>query len=189
MSEGTRTETGEQGERLFTQAELDKIINGRLARLKSERSKEAEEEAEAKAAEIAERQAALEKSERRSRCLDYLRKEGYPETLADVLDTSDIEAFTANAKNVYDSVAASIPADDRIVELTRRLIAKEYGIPDELSGRLRGQTEEEIRADAESFGAYMRQAAPRMPLASSEPTITNKGLFSVESTKHKPKGI
>jgi len=52
--------------------------------------------------------------------------------------------------------------------LLKNRIANENGLPLELSARLIGETEEELKADAENLASFMKpQAAP--PLASFEP--------------------
>jgi len=56
--------------------------------------------------------------------------------------------------------------------LLKNRIAHENGLPLELSARLIGDTEDELKADAESLASFMKpQTAP--PLASFEPKGTN----------------
>lgn len=51
-------------------------------------------------------------------------------------------------------------------------IAHEYKIPFELAGRLTGETEDELKADAQSLSQLIVQK-PVMPLASTEPNETD----------------
>lgn len=48
-------------------------------------------------------------------------------------------------------------------------IAHETGIPYEMASRLTGETEDEIRADAQSLSRLMRASEPVAPPASTEP--------------------
>lgn len=85
-------DNGTQGnERLFTQAEVDKIIKDRLARAKATPKEPTE-------AEIRERE--LTARESRLSCREYLLSQGYPAELLDVIDTSDCEVFCKKADTV-----------------------------------------------------------------------------------------
>src|SRR5690625_2891801 len=48
-------------------------------------------------------------------------------------------------------------------------IAIQAGIPLELAGRLSGETEDEIKADAEKIDGYVQQQQPTPPLRPTEP--------------------
>ena len=52
-------------------------------------------------------------------------------------------------------------------------IAHETGIPYELAGRLSGESEEDIRKDAETLLSVIGNTKPAAPLATSEPAGTN----------------
>lgn len=56
-------------------------------------------------------------------------------------------------------------------------IAHEYKIPFELAGRLTGETEDELKADAQSLSQLIVQK-PVMPLASTEPDEKEESLYS-----------
>ena len=75
--------SGDQGEKLFTQADLDRIIGERLAR----------ERAKAEPSPEDEREAALKAREARMDCREFITEGGYPSELMDLLDTSDSEKF------------------------------------------------------------------------------------------------
>lgn len=79
--------SGGQGEKLFTQANLDRIIRERLARarVKAEPSPEDAREADLKAREA------------RMDCREYLSDKKYPAELLDILPTGDSETFKASA--------------------------------------------------------------------------------------------
>src|SRR5699024_7253610 len=52
-------------------------------------------------------------------------------------------------------------------------IAVQAGIPLELASRLSGETEEEIKADAESLAGFVNQKQP-LPLKQTEPDVNNE---------------
>lgn len=54
-------------------------------------------------------------------------------------------------------------------------IAHETGIPYELAERLSGETEDDIRKDAESFSKYIGKNKPSAPLKSTETTSSSDG--------------
>lgn len=88
----TPEESGGQGERLFTQADLDRIIGERLKRVRLEKQDIAELEAREKA--VTARESAL-------KCREFLTERGYPAELLDVFDTSDAEDFGRRADKAY----------------------------------------------------------------------------------------
>ena len=53
-------------------------------------------------------------------------------------------------------------------------VAKELGIPDGMAGRLSGETEEEIRKDAEGMAPLFSKTTPAAPLADTETTTNGK---------------
>lgn len=53
-------------------------------------------------------------------------------------------------------------------------VAKELGIPDGMAGRLSGETEEEIRKDAEGMATFFSKTTPAAPLADTETTVNDK---------------
>ena len=52
-------------------------------------------------------------------------------------------------------------------------IALEIGLPYQMAGRLSGNNEEEIRADAETMAKLIGNQKPVAPIGSSEPVVTN----------------
>lgn len=77
--------SGDQGEKLFTQADLDRIIGERLAR----------ERAKAEPSPEDAREADLKAREARLTCREYISAEGYPAALLELFDTTDAEKFKA----------------------------------------------------------------------------------------------
>lgn len=75
--------SGGQGEKLFTQADLDRIIGDRLARAKRDTDND-------------KREAALRERENRLTCREFLSDGKFPAELADILPTVDVEAFKTN---------------------------------------------------------------------------------------------
>ena len=52
-------------------------------------------------------------------------------------------------------------------------IALEIGLPYQMAGRLSGNNEEEIRADAEAMAKLIGNQKPVAPIGSNEPVVTN----------------
>lgn len=77
--------SGAQGEKLFTQADLDRIIGERLSR----------ERAKAEPSPEDTREADLRAREARLSCREFISAEGYPAALLELFDTSDAEKFKA----------------------------------------------------------------------------------------------
>lgn len=82
--------SGGQGEKLFTQADLDRIIGERLAR---ERAKAEPSPEDAREADLKAREARMD-------CREYLSDKKYPADLLDILPTGDIEAFKASVEKL-----------------------------------------------------------------------------------------
>ena len=88
--------SGGQGERTFTQEEVNRIVADRLAR----------ERAKAEPSPADEREQALKAREAKLDCREYLNAQGYPAALLDVLDSSD----TAKFKAAVDKLVKAFPA-------------------------------------------------------------------------------
>lgn len=58
-------------------------------------------------------------------------------------------------------------------ELKQR-VALESGLPYQLAGRLSGQDEASLRADAECLGEFLKRSAPLAPLRATEPQTPSK---------------
>lgn len=103
MSEETKNtnstpeETGGNGERMFTQSEVNRIVSDRLAR---EREKAEPKEDERETA-LRAREKAVEAREARYKCEDYLAEmkvdEKFRADILSAIDTSDFDKFKAAA--------------------------------------------------------------------------------------------
>lgn len=175
-------ENGNQGnDRMFTQAEVDKIVKDRLARAKNTPREPTE-------TEIRERE--LTARESRLSCREYLVDRKYPAELLDVIDTSDIEKFKTKADTVSGLLNTSKlkhAADSPERQLLKSRIAQEKGIPAELAARLTGESEKELRQDAETLLMIVRRIKGPAPLANLEPMPGMSDGFTRK--KHTPKQV
>ena len=86
-TEGIQTGTeGTQGERLFTQEDVDRIVQGRLAKEKSKGTGNGDDELNKRAAE-------LDLRERKLTAREKLRENGLPDYLVDALNMNTDEDF------------------------------------------------------------------------------------------------
>ena len=93
-AEGTQTGTdGTQGERTFTQEEVNRIVQERLAKEKSKGTGNAGDELEKRAAE-------LDLRERRLTAREKLRENGLPDYLVDALNMNTDEDFQKSMEAV-----------------------------------------------------------------------------------------
>lgn len=92
----------------------------------------------------------------------------YEKKIADMTATAQADAkkYAGYDKTVAD-LQAKLKGHETASVKTR--IAHETGIPYEMAARLTGETEEDIRADAQSLAALLKGSAPAAPLASTEP--------------------
>ncbi len=81
-TEGTQTSTDGSSERTFTQDDVNRIVQERLAKEKGKGNDELEKRA-----------AELDRRERRMNAVDELRKNGLPDYLVDALNIETDEAF------------------------------------------------------------------------------------------------
>lgn len=78
----------QDGGKMFTQEEVNKIVSDRLTRDREKRSAQQQEDA---------REQALKAREARLDCREYLTEKKYPAELLDILDTTDADKFKATA--------------------------------------------------------------------------------------------
>ena len=78
----------QDGGKMFTQEDVNKIVSDRLARDREKRSAQQQEDA---------KELALRARESRLDCREYLSEKKYPAELLEVLDTADVEKFKAAA--------------------------------------------------------------------------------------------
>lgn len=76
-------DTGNGG-KLFTQDDVNRIVQERLSRVKADA---------ASGAQTGDRERELDAREARLNCREYLTEKGHPAALLDVLDTTDFEKF------------------------------------------------------------------------------------------------
>lgn len=89
-------------EHLFTQEEVNEIIRKRLYERKNEQVKNkcTEEDYQRREQDLSERERTLSLRESRISCMEYLKKNNYPDELLEALDTSDFKAFKENAERI-----------------------------------------------------------------------------------------
>lgn len=75
--------SGDQGARLFTQDDVNRIVSERLAR-ERQKAEPSPEDA---------REAGLKAREARMDCREFISSEGYPAALLELFDTTDVEKF------------------------------------------------------------------------------------------------
>ena len=169
VKSGEEKESARSTGKTFTQEEVNRIISDRLKRAKLDQTAPPDELEAAKAkleqirGEIASGNRALARL--------YLTERKLPETLLEYFDSSDMDAFKAKVESFSKEFTSSSQKDERLLALTRKVVSREYGLPDELSSRLIGDSEDELRADAkkltESLSAVYAPNRPA-PLGSAE---------------------
>lgn len=93
-------------EKLFSQAEVEEIIRKRLARGKidSEELQQRETALTEREAQLTELQQQVAQRESQINCKEYLQEKGYPLDYAEIIDTSDLEAFKTKADKAFQIV-------------------------------------------------------------------------------------
>ena len=135
---------------ITTQEEFDRAISDRIKRERETLEKKYSDYADLK-----------------SKVADY-------ETQLGELKTS-LEDSTKKASE-HEKTVAELTGKISSYELTslKTRIAHELGIPYELSGRLTGNDEKELRADAESLSKLVSAGKQTPPLKSTEPPVDGK---------------
>lgn len=87
---------GQGGERTFTQTELDRIVQDRLARDRASRPTASDRERD-----LVEREQKLAAREAYIECREHLREKGFPMDYLDLLDTSDPDKFKASVEKFH----------------------------------------------------------------------------------------
>lgn len=75
----------------------------------------------------------------------------------------------------------------KTAELKQR-IAKEKGIPMEMASRLSGESEKDIRADADTMASMLRAYKGPAPLADHEPKVTDEKTAAMKKMLQNMKG-
>ena len=100
---GSKPET----EKLFSQAELDRIVKERLKRQKTKYDEEAAADLKRREADLNAKEAELTARETKLLCKEYLAEKGYSKDLLEILEVSDFEAFKKKAEKVMQISAGS----------------------------------------------------------------------------------
>lgn len=93
------------------------------------------------------------------------------------------EAAAATKKTLEEKDAEIAKSAKYRTDLEKTKIALETGLPYEMAGRLTGETEKEIRADAESLFKLIGKQKPAAPLGSGEPVNTGGDPGDVAKAK------
>lgn len=105
-SEASTSTESHDSERLFTQEEVNRIVQKRLAGRKAEQKANDEIIEERLNEALADRTKELDAKEHRLDCKSYLIENGYSSDLLDIFDTSDVEQFKKKVVAVNDLYAA-----------------------------------------------------------------------------------
>lgn len=135
---------------ITTQEEFDRAITDRIKRERETLSKKY-----------------ADYDELKSRTAEYEKQLGELKT--------SLEESTKKTSE-YDKTVAELTGKISSYELAslKTRIAHELGIPYELSSRLSGNDEKELRADAESLSKLVSAGKPTPPLKSTEPPVDGK---------------
>lgn len=105
LNEGIQTSTeGTQNERTFTQDDVNRIVQERLAKEKGKGSEELDKRA-----------AELDRRERRMNAIEELRKNGLPDYLVDALNMNTDEDFQKSMEAVMKMRKESKPEESKAV--------------------------------------------------------------------------
>lgn len=109
-------------------------------------------------------------------------KDGYEEKLKNI---PSYEGYTSpddlkTIKDEYDAKINTLTSENNSLKLSslKQDVAYEYKIPRDMASRLKGDTEDDIRADADLMSKYIKQGTMVAPLADPNPS---KGDLSKES--------
>lgn len=103
-AEGTQTSTDGATERTFTQDDVNRIVQERLAKEKGKGNEELDKRA-----------AELDKRERRMNAVDELRKNGLPDYLVDALNMETDEAFQQSMDAIKKMKGESTGGDMQVI--------------------------------------------------------------------------
>ena len=116
------------GERTFTQDEVNRIVQDRLARERDKLTGQTKKD---------EREKALEAREARLDCREYLDSKGYPAALLEVLDSSDTAKFKAAADKLVELFPGVVPMkQDPVLNGWKPASPDRDGNPDSINARL-----------------------------------------------------
>lgn len=188
VKSGEEKESARSTGKTFTQEEVNRIISDRLKRAKLDQTASPDELEAAKAkleqirGEIASGNQALARL--------YLAERKLPETLLKYFDSSDMDAFKAKVESFSKEFTSSSQKDERLLALMRKVVSREYGLPAELSSRLIGESEDELRADAKKLAESLSAVyAPNRPAPLGSAEYFSDEYFSPmdRNAKHVPR--
>lgn len=96
----TPEENGGQGEKMFSQDDVNRIVSERLAREREKYAQQPKEDERETA--LRERENGLKARESRLACRDYLDEKTLPRELLDVISTDDAEKFKATVEKLVE---------------------------------------------------------------------------------------
>ena len=108
----------------------------------------------------------------------YISPDDFGRKTADF--TSKIETLTNKSKE-YDTTIADLTAKNKAYETSsvKMRVARDFNIPYELSEKISGETEEEIKADAEKLSKFIGKPAKTPPLFTPETQPEDKTKASL----------
>lgn len=110
----TPEEKGGQGEKMFSQDDVNRIVSERLAREREKYAQQPKEDERETA--LRERENGLKARESRLACRDYLDEKKLPSELLDVIGTDDAEKFTVTVEKLVE-LAPKIYKNPQLDEL------------------------------------------------------------------------
>lgn len=149
---------------ITTQEELDKIISARLTR-----------EREATAKKYGDYEDLKSRAESAETKVGELTRQ-----------LEEADARQADHDKVVGELTAKVKGYETASVKTR--IALEVGLPYEMIGRLTGETEEDIRADAQVLARYVGKPASVPPLPSREEPGEDQTKAALKDMLHRMKG-
>ena len=132
VTDPTPEQVAEPEKKLFTQEEVNKIIENKLERLRKQAAKE---QTEANRAELEQSRAELAARETILQCKEYVQKQGYPPELIDIINTDDYQAFKekadmlANIKWQKDRIAPLMSTESGYYDPTNTMLNPQKHIP------------------------------------------------------------
>ena len=114
----------------------------------------------------------------------YLSKEEVSKTIAEYQkQIEDIKASHSEDSKTINDLSAQVKAYETASIKNR--VAYEMGLPYGMASRISGETEEDIRKDAESLKELIGTTKPQAPQAATEPRITQPSEKAIENAAYK----
>ena len=114
----------------------------------------------------------------------YLSKEEVSKTIAEYQkQIEEIKASHSEDSKTINDLSAQVKAYETASIKNR--VAYEMGLPYGMASRISGETEEDIRKDAESLKELIGASKPQAPQAATEPRITQPSEKAIENAAYK----